>query len=151
MEHWQPFNDGLTAFDVHAQAGVFASLSPTTASSFRTQKTVVQSLARTSVLSTVETPTGLMTAPNPARAYPSPYIPRSSSLVFHPLEMLYGVGSPDGTGAWFNPVSHATDADLFNYSSHAWMFTCIIIYCPDLIGLSSSTVRFLCRNLPSPS
>ncbi|KZV72684.1 hypothetical protein PENSPDRAFT_750813 [Peniophora sp. CONT] len=97
VEQWQPFNDGLSAFDVHAQAGVFASLSSTTSSSFRSQKTVVQSLARSSVLSTVETPTGLVAAPSPARANPSPYIPRASSLVFHPLEMLYGVGSQDGT------------------------------------------------------
>jgi hypothetical protein len=40
--------------------------------------------------------TGLTTSPT--RGLPSQYIPRSGSLVFHPTEMLYGVGSPDGTG-----------------------------------------------------
>ena len=24
VEQWQPFNDGLSVFDVHAQAGIFA-------------------------------------------------------------------------------------------------------------------------------
>jgi hypothetical protein len=40
--------------------------------------------------------TGLTTSPT--RGLPSQYIPRFGSLVFHPTEMLYGVGSPDGTG-----------------------------------------------------
>ena len=35
---------------------------------------------------------------SPPRDYPSPSIPRHGSLVFHPTEMLYGVGGPDGTG-----------------------------------------------------
>jgi regulator-associated protein of mTOR len=33
----------------------------------------------------------------PLRTLPSPFIPRLSSLVFHPKEMLYGLGQPDGT------------------------------------------------------
>lgn len=33
----------------------------------------------------------------PIRPLPSPCIPRSSSIAFHPTEMLYGLGLPDGT------------------------------------------------------
>ncbi|KAI0321261.1 hypothetical protein OF83DRAFT_1100511 [Amylostereum chailletii] len=95
VETWDSFPNGLSAFDVHPQCGVFAGLSAVSHSSWRTQHTVVRSIARSTVLSSTDTGTGLSSAPS--RAWPSQYIPRSSSLVFHPMEMLYGVGSPDGT------------------------------------------------------
>ena len=47
-------------------------------------------------LSTINIPTGLSTFP--FRGVPSPFIPRHTSLVFHPTEMLYALGGPDGTG-----------------------------------------------------
>lgn len=50
----------------------------------------------TSELSAFNVPTGLTSFP--MRPLPSPFIPRSSSLVFHPLEMVYALGQPDGTG-----------------------------------------------------
>jgi hypothetical protein len=46
-------------------------------------------------LSTFDLVTGLHAYP--IRPLPSPSIPRSSSLVFHPTQMLYGVGLPDGS------------------------------------------------------
>ncbi|KAI0033846.1 hypothetical protein K488DRAFT_77642 [Vararia minispora EC-137] len=94
-ETWVPFADGIAAFDVHGQAGVFASCSAPTHTNWKTQKIVVQSLAHLNMLSSIDQATGLTTPPT--RSWPSQYIPRSSSLVFHPLEMLYGVGTPDGT------------------------------------------------------
>ncbi|KAG6812628.1 hypothetical protein H0H92_001711 [Tricholoma furcatifolium] len=87
--------DGLAAFDVHPTAAVFALSSSITPTHWRTQQTAVHSLARRRVLSEYPIPTGL-TLP-PSRALPSPFIPRSSSLVFHPTEMLFGLGGPDGS------------------------------------------------------
>jgi hypothetical protein len=55
-------------------------------------------MSRSINLSTVIMNTGLTTSLT--RGFPSQYIPRSSSVVFHPTEMLYGVGSPDGTGTY---------------------------------------------------
>lgn len=46
-------------------------------------------------MTSLSQPSGL-TLP-PVRAFPSRYIPRLSALKFHPLEMLYCVGEPDGT------------------------------------------------------
>lgn len=67
-------------------------------SNWRHIRTTVHPIARDSAaLSTVNVPTGL--AAMPTRGYPSRVIPRSNSLAFHPMEMLYGVGSSDGTGA----------------------------------------------------
>ncbi|KAI0271448.1 raptor N-terminal caspase like domain-containing protein [Gloeopeniophorella convolvens] len=95
VETWDLFPSGLAAFDVHPEAGVFAGLSALSPSNWRTQRAVVHSVPRLTALSTVNLSTGLTTSPT--RGFPSQYIPRSSSLVFHPTEMLYGVGSPDGT------------------------------------------------------
>ncbi|KAI0066602.1 hypothetical protein BV25DRAFT_1820620 [Artomyces pyxidatus] len=95
LETWEPFPGGLSAFDVHEQAGVFAGISALSSSSWRSQRVVVQSIARRNVSTTVSMSTGLTTSPT--RGPPSQYIPRSSSLVFHPTEMLYGMGGPDGT------------------------------------------------------
>lgn len=66
-------------------------------SNWRHIRTTVHPIARDSAsLSTVNVPTGLTAMPT--RGYPSRFIPRSNSLAFHPMEMLYGVGSSDGTG-----------------------------------------------------
>jgi hypothetical protein len=65
--------------------------------SWRSQRVVVRSLIYSDpVLSTSNIPTGLPAFP--FRGVPSPFIPRHSSLVFHPTEMLYALGGPDGTG-----------------------------------------------------
>ena len=113
-ETWDVFPGGLAAFDVHAQCGVFAGyegsyvypllryslgitrLSALSPSNWRTQRAVVHSISRSMTLSTASMTTGLTTSPT--RGFPSHYIPRSSSIIFHPTEMLYGVGSPDGAG-----------------------------------------------------
>jgi hypothetical protein len=64
-------------------------------SNWRAQRAVVHSINRPGVLSKMNIPSGVT---SPPRDYPSSSIPRHGSLVFHPTEMLYGVGSPDGTG-----------------------------------------------------
>jgi hypothetical protein len=73
--------------------------------SWRSQRVVVRSLAYSEPpLSITNIPTGL---PNfPFRGPPSSFIPRHASLVFHPTEMLYAVGGPDGTGksTFFQPL-----------------------------------------------
>lgn len=56
----------------------------------------MQSLTRSIPLSSCNIATGL--SMHPARGPPSLFIPRSTSLAFHPTEMLYGVGEPDGSG-----------------------------------------------------
>ena len=114
VETWDVFPGGLAAFDVHEQCGVFAGyelsrtfpyvmmltklfrLSALSSSNWRTQRAVVHSIPHPNILSSVSMNTGLTTSPT--RGFPSQFIPRSGSVVFHPTEMLYGVGSPDGTG-----------------------------------------------------
>ena len=100
---------GLAAFDVHPQTGVFATYvhpvlttlyltwarsSMLTSNSWKTQRVLVHSLISVPPLTTLALPTGLTTHRSP----PSPYVPRSTSLVFHPTEMKFGVGAPDGSG-----------------------------------------------------
>ncbi|KAI9513093.1 hypothetical protein F5148DRAFT_1273335 [Russula earlei] len=112
VETWEVFPGGLAAFDVHAQCGVFGvywpsstsisvtilirffRLSALSSSNWRTQRAVVHSISHSTILPTVSMNTGLTASPT--RGFPSQSIPRSSSLAFHPTEMLYGVGSPDG-------------------------------------------------------
>ncbi|KAK1224893.1 Target of rapamycin complex 1 subunit kog1 [Marasmius sp. AFHP31] len=96
---WNLFSSGqgISAFDVHNSTEVFAATSAITTSNYRNQRTTVQSLhsRETGTLSHFSIGTGLLTSP--VRAHPSRFIPRASSVVFHPTEMLYGVGLPDGT------------------------------------------------------
>jgi len=92
---WDLYPSGMAAFDVHCQSGVFAATSAITPTSWRSQRTIVHSLTSTAPLSAFNISTGLTS--HPARAFPSPFIPRSTSLVFHPTEMLYGVGETDGS------------------------------------------------------
>ncbi|KAL4247407.1 WD repeat RAPTOR family protein [Abortiporus biennis] len=93
LHTWDLYPQGLSAFDVHEQAGVFAAVSAISTSNWRSQRTTVHSLSRMVPLSTIST--GLV-AP-PTRDLPSPFIPRSSSLAFHPTEMIYATGSLDGS------------------------------------------------------
>ena len=76
------------------------SSSAMTPTHWRDQRVVVQSISRSAPMSNFSVPLGVSAFPHYARGGggPSPYIPRSTSLVFHPVEMLYGVGGPDGTG-----------------------------------------------------
>jgi len=95
VNSWEVYPQGISAFDVHCQAGVFAALSAVTSTSYRYQRATVQSLNPPAILSHIDFNTGL-TGPS-AKTLPSPFIPRPGSLTFHPLEMLYSVGTPDGT------------------------------------------------------
>ncbi|KAF5352352.1 hypothetical protein D9756_006183 [Leucocoprinus leucothites] len=95
VKSWHAQPQGLSAFDAHPLAGVFASSSAIQPSNWRAQKIVVHSLNQDDPLSSFHRPTGLSMAP--LRTLPSPFIPRLGSLVFHPKEMLYGLGQPDGT------------------------------------------------------
>ncbi|KAK2464771.1 hypothetical protein APHAL10511_003189 [Amanita phalloides] len=98
MHTWNPIPHGTTvaAFDVHALTPVFGITTAVSPLNWRTQKTMIQSINRLTPLSSFNVSSGLLYAPS-SRALPSPYIPRSSSFVFHPSEMLYGMGEPDGT------------------------------------------------------
>lgn len=117
VETWTLDANGLSAFDVHPLADVFAGYvrictlcsictdpvprtSAITPLNWRSQRITVHSLPREAglsgdVLARANVPTGHSV--QPSRALPSPFIPRTSSFVFHPTEMLYGVGEPDGT------------------------------------------------------
>ncbi|KAJ6541734.1 hypothetical protein B0H19DRAFT_1174442 [Mycena capillaripes] len=92
---WDLLPDGLSAFDCHPTTGVFAVTSAISPRSWKTQRVKIHSLKQDTTLSSFGVTTGL-TAPLP-RGLLSSFIPRSTSLAFHPLEMLYGVGEPDGT------------------------------------------------------
>ncbi|KAF8634942.1 hypothetical protein AX15_000673 [Amanita polypyramis BW_CC] len=95
---WNPLPPGTTvsAFDAHALTPVFGITTAISPLNWRSQKMTIQSINRLTPLSSFNVSTGLLYAPS-SRALASPYIPRSSSFVFHPTEMLYGMGEPDGT------------------------------------------------------
>ncbi|KZP15647.1 hypothetical protein FIBSPDRAFT_895647 [Athelia psychrophila] len=99
VQTWQVHASGISAFDVHPQTGVFAATSGLTPQHWRDQRVTVQSLSRATALSTFTVPSGISGFPQCAQGGggPSPYVPRLTSLAFHPMEMLYGVGGPDGT------------------------------------------------------
>ncbi|KAJ6601189.1 hypothetical protein DFH09DRAFT_1127079 [Mycena vulgaris] len=92
---WDAQPNGLSAFDCHPAAGVYATTSAISQKSWKSQRITVQALRQNETMSSFSVFTGLSVPPS--RALLSPFIPRSSSLVFHPMEMLYGVGEPDGT------------------------------------------------------
>ncbi|KIK81985.1 hypothetical protein PAXRUDRAFT_832495 [Paxillus rubicundulus Ve08.2h10] len=102
---WDPHPGGLSYFDVHPQTGVFATTSALTPTNWRHQRLVIQSISEfnSSVLTALSLTTGLSVY---SSRPPSPYIPRSTAFAFHPLEMLYAIGQPDGsvkiTGCKFN-------------------------------------------------
>ncbi|KAI6031242.1 hypothetical protein BKA83DRAFT_4197573 [Pisolithus microcarpus] len=99
-EHLHP--GGLSTFDVHPQTCCLCHVrvsrhlvtSALTPANWRHQQLSLHSLADFNVLSSMMLPTGLAVySPRP----PSPYIPRYTSFAFHPLEMMYAIGQPDGT------------------------------------------------------
>ncbi|KAF8899316.1 raptor N-terminal caspase like domain-containing protein [Infundibulicybe gibba] len=94
LKTWALHSGGLSAFDTHPGTGVFAASSAITPTNWRSQRIIVQSFDQIPPLSAFNISTGLTM--NPVRTLPSPFLPRSSSLVFHPTEMLYGIGEPDG-------------------------------------------------------
>ncbi|KAF8579671.1 hypothetical protein K439DRAFT_1416099 [Ramaria rubella] len=93
---WQ-LHERLATFDLHNQTSVFAATSAVTHANWRSgHTTTVHSLppSQPTVLSRVVHPTGLHHAPSlHAGQCPSAH----SSLAFHPNEMLYAIGAPDGT------------------------------------------------------
>ncbi|KAJ7082524.1 hypothetical protein C8R43DRAFT_1052351 [Mycena crocata] len=92
---WDVCPQGLSAFDCHPTTGVFAAASAISQKSWKSQRITVQPLKASLAASSFNLFTGLTV--QPSRGLLSPFIPRSSSLTFHPTEMLYGVGEPDGT------------------------------------------------------
>ncbi|EAU92443.2 mip1 [Coprinopsis cinerea okayama7 len=92
---WDIQAHGLSAFDVHPTSCVFATSSAVSPTQWKAQRVSVHTIDKAIHLSSINAPTGL--SAYPIRPMPSPYIPRSTSLVFHPTEMLYGVGEPDGS------------------------------------------------------
>ncbi|KAH7911589.1 raptor N-terminal caspase like domain-containing protein [Hygrophoropsis aurantiaca] len=91
---WDLHHGGLSSFDVHPQTGVFATTSALTPTNWRHQRLTVMSMSDTTPLSTLSLPTGLTMYP---QRVPSPFMPRSTAFTFHPMEMLYAVGVPDGS------------------------------------------------------
>jgi hypothetical protein len=73
---------------------------------------MVHSISDLSPLSTLSLPTGLNAYPS---RQPTPYIPRHTSFAFHPMEMLYAVGQPDGSGVLHLLLNTRKPA---NHSSH---------------------------------
>jgi len=90
---WDVHADGLASFDVHPLSAVFASTSAVTPTTFRPQRTIINPISGHAPLTSYYSLTGL----NAYRNFPSSYIPRHTSLVFHPREMLYATGAADGT------------------------------------------------------
>ncbi|TEB32325.1 hypothetical protein FA13DRAFT_1662659 [Coprinellus micaceus] len=87
---------GLSHFDVHPTTCVFVKSSAIMPSRWKTQRvSVFHTDKGETPLSYSDLVTGL--GAYPIRPLPSSSIPRSSSLAFHPTEMLYGVGLPDGS------------------------------------------------------
>ncbi len=55
----------------------------------------------------------MLTVP-PPRDPISPFIPRTSSLAFHPREMVYAVGSLDGSGKLLRANSECIHAKILS-------------------------------------
>ncbi|KAF9022601.1 hypothetical protein BDZ89DRAFT_1070539 [Hymenopellis radicata] len=87
---WNLSPSGLAAFDVHRNAEVFAGSSAISPTQWKEQKVKVQSMKKATVSSALVVSTGHVHPPRRSTH-------RMTSLVFHPTEMLYGVGEPDGT------------------------------------------------------
>ncbi|KZT01152.1 WD40 repeat-like protein [Laetiporus sulphureus 93-53] len=91
---WDLHPHGLSAFDVHEQTEVFAATSSLLQTNWKSQRTSVRSL--TASPSSLCSFTTSLTMPPPRDHY-VPFVPRSSSLVFHPREMVYALGLWDGS------------------------------------------------------
>ncbi|KAJ3557772.1 hypothetical protein NM688_g1286 [Phlebia brevispora] len=92
VQDWDMYPHHLAAFDVHELTGVFAATSAVTPANWRQQRAVVHSLSRPNPLSAINT---ALTVP-PPREPLSPFILRTSSLAFHPRQMVFAFGSLDG-------------------------------------------------------
>ncbi|RPD64751.1 hypothetical protein L227DRAFT_540999 [Lentinus tigrinus ALCF2SS1-6] len=92
LQGWDLFPQGLSTFDVHEQTEVFAATSSLNPSNWRSQRTEVRSLESRRAIGSL---TAALTSP-PPREGVTPFTPRTSSLAFHPREMVYGVGFWDG-------------------------------------------------------
>ena len=68
-------------------------------SNWKSQRTEVRSLESKRAIGSL---TAALTIP-PPRESMTPFTPKTSSLVFHPREMVYGVGFWDGTGEYSYP------------------------------------------------
>ncbi|TFL06291.1 raptor N-terminal caspase like domain-containing protein [Pterulicium gracile] len=95
LQSWNVMPHGISAFDVHSQANVFACASAISPGDWRSQRIAVQAIDEDAPLSTSTLATGL--TGQSVKSMPSPYVPRMNSVVFHPLEMLYAAGEPDGS------------------------------------------------------
>jgi len=94
VHSWSTQGAGLSAFDIHDQTSVFATSSAVSAREYRSQSTIVQSLKlEPSILGRINVSTGLGHAPYRP---PSAFHAATSSLSFHPTEMLLAIGAIDG-------------------------------------------------------
>jgi hypothetical protein len=71
------------------------SVSSVDGAHWRKQRVIVRNVSRPEPLSAFDVGTGLV-AP-PAKPWPSPFAARATSFVFHPTEMLYALGQPNGS------------------------------------------------------
>jgi len=95
LKTWSPHRNGLSAFDVHSQTGVFASSSAISTRDWRNQTTIFQSLTHNPPnLGHLSLQTGLHHPPSHS---PSMFHAAQSSLAFHPYEMLLAIGGIDGS------------------------------------------------------
>ncbi|KAG8997859.1 hypothetical protein FRB94_002908 [Tulasnella sp. JGI-2019a] len=96
---WRPHPNGLASMAVHDHTGVFATTSAITASSWRQQTVVVQPLPphnSTPCITRVDFNTGLHYPPPRSSSLTSKYFSSPNALAFHPHEMMYAYGGPDG-------------------------------------------------------
>ncbi|KAL1726713.1 hypothetical protein EV714DRAFT_254690 [Schizophyllum commune] len=96
VQTWHTQSTGISAFDIHPLTPVFATTSAVTPNNWRSQRVLVQNAMDSpdTSLSSFMLPTGL--GASPTRTFSTPYMPRWTSLAFHPKEMLYAIGAPDG-------------------------------------------------------
>ena len=115
LQTWDLFPHGLSTFDVHEQTEVFAVYVMLVSDRFchcvdkltqcigahywKSQRTDVRSFESKRAIGSL---TAALTIP-PPRENMTPFTPKTSSLVFHPREMVYGVGFWDGTGEYSYP------------------------------------------------
>lgn len=95
FQPWNFVREGLAAFDVHDHADVFAASSALGSNNYKFQTITVHSMPPSNRPLSRHHVAGLNHPPS--KSLPSAYIMSSTSLVFHPHEMLYGVGGADGT------------------------------------------------------
>uniref|UniRef100_D8PM15 Raptor N-terminal CASPase-like domain-containing protein n=1 Tax=Schizophyllum commune (strain H4-8 / FGSC 9210) TaxID=578458 RepID=D8PM15_SCHCM len=112
VQTWDTQSTGISAFDIHPLTSVFATTSAVTPNNWRSQRVLVQNAMDSpdTSLSSFMLPTGLGTSPT--RTFSTPYMPRWTSLAFHPKEMLYAIGAPDGNCTWSSYTSLRPSANF---------------------------------------